>query len=86
MRTDRNGSPLAILIIELPANRASATDFTYLGRLLAERLRITDTVGLISVARWECFCPTRRSLARGKWRATCAAFIRQGMIALTVKY
>jgi lipopolysaccharide/colanic/teichoic acid biosynthesis glycosyltransferase len=48
MRTDRNGSPLAILMIELPAGRATAGDFAHLQRVLEERLRITDTVGVVS--------------------------------------
>jgi lipopolysaccharide/colanic/teichoic acid biosynthesis glycosyltransferase len=48
MRTDRNGSPLAILIIELPADRATPDDIEFLARVLSERLRITDTAGLIA--------------------------------------
>lgn len=48
MRTDRNGSPLAILIIEPPADRSSPDDIAFLGRVLAERLRITDTAGRIA--------------------------------------
>ena len=48
MRTDRNGSPLAILMIELPIDRATEGDFDFLGRVLSERLRITDTAGIIS--------------------------------------
>jgi len=48
MRTDRNGSPLAILMIELPASRATAGDLEFLGRVLSERLRITDTAGVLS--------------------------------------
>jgi lipopolysaccharide/colanic/teichoic acid biosynthesis glycosyltransferase len=66
MRTDRNRSPLAILIIELPANRSTAKDFAFLGRLLAERLRITDTVGLISARSLGVLLPdTAKS---GAWK------------------
>jgi lipopolysaccharide/colanic/teichoic acid biosynthesis glycosyltransferase len=48
MRTDRNGSPLAILLIELPEDRATPDDFEFLARVLSERLRITDTAGRIA--------------------------------------
>jgi hypothetical protein len=51
MRVDRNGSPLAILIIELPADRATQRDVGFLGRVLLRRLRITDTVGFLSQRR-----------------------------------
>jgi lipopolysaccharide/colanic/teichoic acid biosynthesis glycosyltransferase len=50
MRTDRNGSPLAILLIELPAERAATVHVDFLCHVLAERLRITDTVGRISAS------------------------------------
>lgn len=48
MRVDRNGSPMAVLAIELPADRAAESDFKFLGRVLKSRLRITDTVGHLS--------------------------------------
>ena len=48
MRVDRNRSPLAVLTIELPSDRATAHDFDFLGRVLVRRLRITDTIGLLS--------------------------------------
>jgi lipopolysaccharide/colanic/teichoic acid biosynthesis glycosyltransferase len=48
MRTDRNGSPLAILTIELSPERSTPADFDMLGRLLLRRLRITDTVGFLA--------------------------------------
>jgi len=51
MRVDRNGSPLAILVIELPATRRTSRDLAFLGRVLEGRLRITDTVGLLSDQR-----------------------------------
>jgi lipopolysaccharide/colanic/teichoic acid biosynthesis glycosyltransferase len=35
-------------MIELPPGRATARDFDFLGRVLVDRLRITDTAGLIS--------------------------------------
>src|SRR5687767_2513185 len=47
MRVDRNGSPLAILVIELPATRADSDDFAYLAQVLAGRLRTTDTAGFL---------------------------------------
>ena len=39
MRVDRNRSPLAVLTIELPANRAAPVDFDFLGRVLVRRLQ-----------------------------------------------
>jgi lipopolysaccharide/colanic/teichoic acid biosynthesis glycosyltransferase len=48
MRVDRNRSPLAVLTIELPADRSTAADFEFLGRVLVRRLRITDTIGFLA--------------------------------------
>jgi lipopolysaccharide/colanic/teichoic acid biosynthesis glycosyltransferase len=48
MRVDRNQSPLAVLTIELPADRARSADFDFLARGLVRRLRNTDTVGLLA--------------------------------------
>ena len=47
MRADRNGSPLAILVIDLPADRSTRRDLLFLGRILRRRLRITDTAGFV---------------------------------------
>src|SRR4051812_30860594 len=57
MRVDRNGSPLPILIIELPADRATPRDVGFLGRVLLRRLRITDTVGFLSERRIAVLLP-----------------------------
>jgi lipopolysaccharide/colanic/teichoic acid biosynthesis glycosyltransferase len=66
MRVDRNGSPLAILIIELPANRATRRDVGFLGRVLLRRLRITDTIGFLSERRLGVLLPdTSKS---GAWK------------------
>ena len=51
MRSDRNGSPIAILFIELAADRATGRDFQFLARVLRRRLRITDTAGILPSAR-----------------------------------
>jgi lipopolysaccharide/colanic/teichoic acid biosynthesis glycosyltransferase len=48
MRVDRNRSPLAVLTIELAANRTTPADFDFLGRVLVRRLRITDTIGFLA--------------------------------------
>jgi lipopolysaccharide/colanic/teichoic acid biosynthesis glycosyltransferase len=48
IRVDRNRSVLAVLTIELPANRATPADFDFLGRVLFRRLRITDTFGFLA--------------------------------------
>ena len=47
VRADRSGSPLSILFIELPVDRASRRDFVFLSRVLRRRLRITDTTGVL---------------------------------------
>jgi lipopolysaccharide/colanic/teichoic acid biosynthesis glycosyltransferase len=66
MRVDRNGSPLAILIIELPANRATHRDVGFLCRVLLRRLRITDTIGFLSERRVGVLLPdTSKS---GAWK------------------
>jgi lipopolysaccharide/colanic/teichoic acid biosynthesis glycosyltransferase len=48
VRVDRNGSPLAVLTIELPSDRCAERDYDFLGRLLVRRLRITDSIGFLS--------------------------------------
>ncbi len=57
MRVDRNGSSLAILMIDLPVDRATTRDYVFLGRELAKRLRITDTVGFLSGDRVAVLLP-----------------------------
>jgi lipopolysaccharide/colanic/teichoic acid biosynthesis glycosyltransferase len=66
MRVDRNHSPLAVLTIELPADRSAAADYDFLGRLLMRRLRITDTFGFLSDQRVGVLLPdTSKS---GAWK------------------
>lgn len=48
VRTDRSGLPFAILVIDLPSDRSTEHDFQFLGHVLTQRLRITDTVGLVT--------------------------------------
>lgn len=48
MRVDRNRSPLAVLTIELPADRATPADFDFLAKELVRRLRNTDAVGFLA--------------------------------------
>jgi lipopolysaccharide/colanic/teichoic acid biosynthesis glycosyltransferase len=47
-RVDRNRCPLALLVIELPNDRAAPRDLDFLGRSLIRRIRITDTIGMLS--------------------------------------
>src|SRR5947208_362182 len=66
MRVDRNGSTLAILVIELPPDRATPRDLDFLGRVLLRRMRITDTVGFLSGRRMGVLLPdTSKS---GAWK------------------
>jgi lipopolysaccharide/colanic/teichoic acid biosynthesis glycosyltransferase len=75
MRTDRNGSPFSILMIELPSGRAAQCDFDYLRQVLAVRLRITDTAGLVSARCVAVLLPdTSKS---GAWKVAsdiCGAY------------
>jgi lipopolysaccharide/colanic/teichoic acid biosynthesis glycosyltransferase len=65
-RVDRNHSPLAVLTIELPPDRATVHDFDFLGRQLVRRLRITDTIGFLSECRVGVLLPdTSKS---GAWK------------------
>lgn len=66
MRVDRNHSRLAVLTIELPADRATPEDYEFLGRLLLRRLRITDTIGFLTDRRVGVLLPdTPKS---GAWK------------------
>jgi lipopolysaccharide/colanic/teichoic acid biosynthesis glycosyltransferase len=66
VRTDRAGSPLAILVIELPDERSTLRDFLYLSRILERRLRITDTAGFLSDRRVGVLLPDTTSA--GAWK------------------
>jgi len=46
MRVDRNGSVLSILLLRIPPTSSIHNPYTFLGRALAGRLRITDSAGL----------------------------------------
>lgn len=75
MRVDRNGSPLAILTIELPPARSRSADYEFLGRMLVSRLRITDSIGFLSGTRVGVLLPdTSKS---GGWKVAsdiCAVY------------
>lgn len=66
IRADRNRSPLAVLIIELPANRATPVDFGFLRRVLVRRLRITDTMGGFSERQVAALLPNTSDA--GAWK------------------
>jgi lipopolysaccharide/colanic/teichoic acid biosynthesis glycosyltransferase len=66
VRTDRTGSPLAILLIELPSDRSAPRDFLFLSRILERRLRITDTAGFVSERRVGVLLPDTPS--EGAWK------------------
>jgi lipopolysaccharide/colanic/teichoic acid biosynthesis glycosyltransferase len=57
MRVDRNGSLLALLTIALPADRRLDKDYSFLAKVLADRLRITDTSGRLSDGRLGVLLP-----------------------------
>src|SRR5262245_36687326 len=75
MRVDRNGSPLAVLTIELPSARSTPRDFDFLGRVLAGRLRITDSIGFLSAKQVGVLLPDTST--SGAWKVAtdvCAVY------------
>jgi lipopolysaccharide/colanic/teichoic acid biosynthesis glycosyltransferase len=66
MRADRSNSTLAILVIELPADRRENRDFTFLCNVLSQRLRITDSAGLLPDGRVAVLFPDTRK--DGAWK------------------
>lgn len=51
VRAERSNTLLAVLVIELPLDRRRRRDLTFLGNVLSERLRITDTAGRLPDGR-----------------------------------
>jgi lipopolysaccharide/colanic/teichoic acid biosynthesis glycosyltransferase len=66
VRADRSQSPLAILAIELPVDRATRRDILFLARELERRLRVTDTAGFLSDRRVGVLLPDTPS--EGAWK------------------
>lgn len=88
MRVDRNRSPLAVLMIDLPVDSQSAADVEFLGRILRQRLRITDTIGLLADGRvgvllpdtpesgaWKVADDVCSEYPVGKRRPSCEVFL-----------
>ncbi|WP_197529157.1 sugar transferase [Aeoliella mucimassa] len=76
MRVDRNGSVLSVLTIALPARRASARDCKQFLAMLAERLRLTDTVGALADGRFGVLLPDTPE--SGAWKVAadlCDPFV-----------
>jgi len=66
LRADRTNTHLAILVIELPADRRQSRDFAFLCSVLNQRLRITDTAGRLPDGRVAVlFTDTRKD---GAWK------------------
>ncbi len=57
LRADRTRLPLAILVIELPADRSTSRDFAFLSKVLHRRLRITDIAGYLANGRVAALLP-----------------------------
>lgn len=66
VRADRSNTHLAILVIDLPADRRTSRDFAFLRGVLAKRLRITDTAGELSEGRVAVLFPDTRK--DGAWK------------------
>ncbi|MEM6331324.1 MAG: sugar transferase [Planctomycetota bacterium] len=57
MRVDRNGSVLAMLLIQLPDGAKHSEQAEHLATLLDSRLRLTDTAGLLRDGRFGVLLP-----------------------------
>ena len=66
VRADRSNTPLAILVIELPADRRRTRDFSFLYNVLSQRLRLTDTAGQLPDGRIAVLFPDTRK--DGAWK------------------
>jgi hypothetical protein len=66
VRADRNRLPLSIMVIELPADRASARNFAFLGKTLERRLRLTDIAGRLDDERVAVLLPDTSKA--GAWK------------------
>ncbi|MEM1303825.1 MAG: sugar transferase [Planctomycetota bacterium] len=66
MRTDRNGSPLSILLIALPPTGNQASDVQSLAEVLGQRLRMTDTAGRLRDGRIGVLLPD--TAESGAWK------------------
>jgi len=66
LRAERSNNQLAILVIELPADRRRKRDFDFLYGVLSERLRITDTAGKLADGRVAVLFPDTRKA--GAWK------------------
>jgi lipopolysaccharide/colanic/teichoic acid biosynthesis glycosyltransferase len=66
VRADRSNTHLAILVIDLPADRRESRDFAFLCNVLSQRLRITDTAGQLPDGRVAVLFPDTRK--DGAWK------------------
>src|SRR5262245_7176035 len=66
VRPDRSIAHRAILVSELPAGRRQSRDFAFLCNILSQRLRITDTAGLLPDGRVAVLFPDTRK--DGAWK------------------
>ena len=74
-RVDRNGSPLAILLLALPVDRSSTEETSRLERFLAARLRATDSAGRLNDGRIVVILPDTG--LEGAWKVAgdiCASY------------
>lgn len=76
MRVDRNGSVLSVLTIELPTRKNSAKDRGAFALALRERLRVTDTAGILHDGRFAALLPDTSE--SGAWKVAadlCEPFV-----------
>ena len=57
MRVDRNGSVLSVLTISLPSRRSSARERKLFTAAIAERIRLTDSAGILHDGRFGILLP-----------------------------
>jgi hypothetical protein len=66
VRADRSNTCLAMLVIELPADRRKSRDYAFLCSVLSQRLRITDAAGELPDGRMAVLFPDTRK--DGAWK------------------
>ncbi len=86
VRAERSNTFLAVLVIELPALRRRRCDLTFLGNVLSERLRITDTAGRLPDGRLAVLFPDTPKAGAGKLPATFATTTHWDTSDPTAKY
>ena len=72
MRSDRTGQPLSMITIDIGDAESARGDHLVMGRLLGERIRSTDVIGLVDRNQIGVLLPDTAVLAPRSWFTTFA--------------